>query len=256
MVMKPGDQVSYRMLPETRLHPANVLSIDEGNISLQLYDDVPAGLDRCRYITISESDADVEYFSEVGKRDGSVLKLKRVWTGKRGYFRVDDVFPVVYRPVDANMPLMESRIFSGYGEDVATLEVPDESINPNVWKLLVDMNAKLTLVLNQLRLEQSGLASARGIPVNISASGIRITLDAKVDVGGIYELKMLVPVYPPVGILVHGKLVRIEELESGKFALSLRFIDITDDVQDVIIQYTLKRQREQFRRQREQDQTA
>jgi len=63
---------------------------------------------------------------------------------------------------------------------------------------------------------------------------------------------MLLPSYPPVGVLVIGRVVRIDDLAAG-FDISLHFIDLTDEVREVIIQYTLKRQREILRRQRRRE---
>jgi c-di-GMP-binding flagellar brake protein YcgR len=63
---------------------------------------------------------------------------------------------------------------------------------------------------------------------------------------------MLLPANPPVGILTHGKVVKMQETGNGEYDVGLSFVDIDEEVRDAIIQYTLKRQREIIRKQRQQ----
>jgi len=251
MGLHPGDQISYRLMPDIDLYGASVLSVDEKTMELRVDADAPADVKNGQYVMINELDTDIEHYSEVSSWDGQTLRLRRMWTGKRGFFRVDDVFPVIYRIIDGKGRCTESRIFSGFGLDVEELDVLDETVSPRVWKMLVDINAKLEMILEKLNLENEGLTRAESIPVNISASGIRFFIDQPVEIGSMFELKMLLPVYPPVGVLAQGVVVRIEAPVGGKYETSLRFIDLIDEVRDVIIQYTLKRQREIIRRQRD-----
>jgi PilZ domain len=251
MGLRPEDQIRYRLMPDIDLYSATVLSADEKTMELRVDADVPSIVKKGQYVMITELDTDIEHYSEVTSWDGQSLRLRRMWTGKRGFFRVDDVFPVSYRIVDGTDRCNESRLFPGFGLELEDLNMPDETVSPKVWKMLVDINAKLEMILEKLNLDSEGLARAESIPVNISASGIRFSLDHPVVIGSMLELKMLLPVYPPVGVLAHGVVVRIETPVSGKYETSLSFIDLVDEVRDVIIQYTLKRQREIIRRQRD-----
>jgi hypothetical protein len=238
-------------MPDIDLYGATVLSVDENTIELRIDADAPTIVKNGQYIMINELETDIEHYSEVTFWDGQSVRLRQMWTGKRGFFRVDDVFPVIYRVVDSTDRCRESRIFSGFGLDVEKLDVPDETVSPRVWKMLVDVNAKLDMILEKLNLENEGLSRAKSIPVNISASGIRFPIDHPVEIGRMFELKMLLPVYPPVGVLAHGVVVRTEAPVNGRYETSLSFVDLIDEVRDVIIQYTLKRQREIIRRQRD-----
>lgn len=251
MGLRPGDKISYRLLPDIDLYGATVLSVDEKTMELRTDADAPTAVKNGRYVMINELDTDIEHYSEVTSWDGQTLRLRQMWTGKRGFFRVDDVFPVICRIVDCKDRRAASCIFSGFGLDVDELDVSDETVSPRVWKMLVDINAKLEMILEKLNLESEGLTRAESIPVNISASGIRFFLDHPVEIGSMCELKMLLPVYPPVGVLAYGVVVRVEAPVGGKYETSLRFIDLVDEVRDIIIQYTLKRQREIIRRQRD-----
>jgi PilZ domain len=251
MSLNPGDQICYRLMPEILRYTALVESDDGHTIVLRLGDDAPASISSGHYIMITEPENEVEHYTEVVSRNDRALELKRLWTGKRGYFRVDDVFPVICRNVTREKLQPESRLFSGYGGELEDMDVPDETVSPRLWKMLIAMNAKLGMLLERLNLDQEGLTRARSIPVNISASGLRIGLPDRASIGDTMELKMLLPVYPPVGVLAHATVTRVEEQEQDGYRTSLHFIDLVDEVRDVIIQYTLKRQRELMRRQRE-----
>jgi len=234
-------------------YSATVLSIDSASIVLQLNADSPTTLPPSQYVMISDIRDDIDYFNEAIDREGAILRLKRMWTGKRGFFRVDDVFPVLYRKVNAGEHLLESRIYTTYGEETANLDVPDESVSPRLWSLLVDINTKLGLVLERLHLENEGLTKADSIAVNISASGLRFASTVPFNTGDVVEVKMLLPTNPAVGILVHGNAVRVATLGNNTYETSLHFVNLTNEVRDLIIQYTLRRQREIVRRYREQD---
>jgi len=256
MSLNTGDRIIYCLVPGMKRYHAVVLSIDHASIMLQVLDDSPSVLPRGQYVMISEPVDDVDYYCEVVAREGMTLNLKRVWTGKRGYFRVDDIFPVLYRKVPPGAPGPISRIYSGYGDDAIDLTVQDEQVSPRLWKMLVDINSKLGLILERLNLESEGLTRAESIAVNISASGIRFPSSEKFSLNDVLEVKMLLPTNPALGLLAHGKVVRVDDVKNGAHETSLHFLDLVDDVRDVIIQYTLKRQREVVRRHREQHQGA
>jgi len=252
MPIEAGVRVVFRLIEESTLRHATVVAIDDNSIVLKPEYDISADFLPGQYLLISEPSTDIEYYGEVIDGEGSALRLRRMWTGERGYFRVDDVFPFTWRKITEGEPYRESCIFSGYGMDAVDLELPDDGASPRLWKMLLDINAKLDVVIRHLHLESEGLIRARGVPVNLSASGLRFRLDSRSSIGDDLEVKMLLPSYPPVGVLVIGRVVRIDDLAAG-FDISLHFIDLTDEVREVIIQYTLKRQREILRRQRRRE---
>jgi hypothetical protein len=253
MALSSGEKISYCMIPGMQRFGAIVQSIDTATIVLQVQEDSPTTLTPGQYVMISDASEEVDYYNEVISREGDALRLKRVWTGKRGYFRVDDRFPIIYKKISASEALLESRIYAGYGQELTDLETTEDTVNPRIWRMLVDINAKLGLILERLNIEGEGLATAERIAVNISASGIRFSVKETIEIGSLVEVKMLLPTNPPVGIVVYGKVVRTETPEAAGPVLSLHFVDLTEEVRDSIIQYTLKRQRDIVRRYREQD---
>jgi hypothetical protein len=177
-----------------------------------------------------------------------------MWTGKRGFFRVDDVFPVLFSKVNDVASRVEARVYTMYNsQEVAGLETPEDTVSPKLWNLLVDINTKLGMILEHLHLESEGLSKADNLPVNISASGLRFTSSVPFEHGDLIEIKMLLPANPAVGILTHGKVVRVAQMDDGAYETSLNFVGLGDEVRDIIIQYTLKRQREVVRRYRDQN---
>lgn len=196
--------------------------------------------------------ADLDYYAEVISMEDNTLRLKRMQGVNREYFRVDDVFPVIAKKVTGTLLNRKSKIFLGYVSGIYEVGAHDETINPQLWKLLVDMNNKLGLILERLYLESEGFLKAEDKQVNISASGIRFAMEENVDAGDIVEVKMLLPTYPPVGILTYGKVVRVENRGNGLHEVALHFSDMDDDVRDEIIQYSIQRQREFIRKQKQQ----
>jgi len=254
MALSSGEKTTYCLIPGMQRYNATVQSVDADTISLLLSSDSPAVFARGQYVMIADSTEDIDYYSEILSREGNDLRLKRVWTGKRGYFRVDDVFQVIYRKLAVDAPRSESRIYAGYGEEISDLNTAEQTVSPLLWKMLSDINAKLGLLLEKLSIENEGLTKAERIAVNISASGLRFAVGPEIEMGDLLEVKMLLPTSPVVGIVANTKVVRAEKQSAGVIDASLQFIDLTEEVRDVIIQYALRRQRDIVRHYREQDQ--
>ena len=256
MGLTAGDQTTYCLIPEMRCFSATVLTIDSESILLKLNADSPSTLPQSQDVMISDPTENIDYYNKIAGREGSTLRLKKIWAGKRSFFRVDDVFPIIFRKVSPDAPRRGSKSYSAFVEEIAGLEIPDDSVNPQLWKLLVNMNTKLGMILEQLQLDSMGLTETEGSPVNISGSGMRFPSNRQFGTGDLLEVKMLLPTNPATGVLVHGNVVRTQELEGGAHDVSLHFVDLSDHVRDLIIQYTQKRQREIVQRYREQEQGA
>jgi hypothetical protein len=192
-------------------------------------------------------DTGLDYYTEIMESGEGRLLLKRLWTGRRDYFRVCDVLPLVVRKVSGDRSLKKSRLVAGYGSGPSEPAVPDETISPQVWRMLVDISAKLDALMEKQYLESAGLTHAENIPVSISASGIKFILHEPAGVGDIIEVKMSLPLYPPVGVITFGEVVRATPIDQHSSEVAVKFINMDDDVRDEIIQYTLKRQREIIR---------
>ena len=249
-MLSPGEKVYYRFMQETSVHSARVICMKGDTVTLHISGEAPLNIHSGQHVMVSNENLD--FSTKVCSREGATLQLKMIWSEKREYFRVEDIFPLITKKICNNSTYRKSRVFSGFSQDVASLDLPDESIHPQLWKMLVDITTKLSLVLERLLLESEGLIKAENKEVNVSAAGIRYTTREKSEIGDVIEVKMLLPSYPPVGILTYGDVMRVLDLGNGEYEIALRFIDMDDEVRDELIQYTLKRQRELIRKQRGQ----
>lgn len=248
MGLDKGENVYYSVMPEITRYSATVASIDDNTVVLQTNNaqNVSTG----KYIVISGTD--FKYYTEIINVVDNILTLKQVWEEKRGYFRVDDVFPVVAKKIERHAPFQRSKIFRGYDMEMTDVDLPDETINPKLWKMLVDINAKLQLILERLLFESEGLIGSGNKIVNLSASGIRFTMNEKVVPGDKLEIKMLLPTGPPIGILTYGNVVKVNDMGNDQYEIALHFSDIDNEVREEIIQYTINRQREMSRKEKQQ----
>ena len=255
MDLEPGTNIAYRLLPDMNRRDGVVVAWNDKEIRIRIAGDDAVTPAPDRYVLVSEIDTETDYYGLMIAREGDVIVLKRMWTGKRGYFRVNDVFPVICTRVDGSIAGRGARFFPGFGMDMTPgIDMPDETVSPRLWKLLVDINSKLGLILEHLHLETQGLTTARPLPVNISASGIRLVMNGPVTPGDMVEIKMLLPVSPPAGIIAYGVAVRVEAKENDAHEVALHFTDLAQEIQDTIVQYTLNRQREIIRKLRQWEQ--
>jgi hypothetical protein len=184
----------------------------------------------------------------------------------RNYFRVNDVISVVANPLSLDKKGREeftstvssSKAFTLRDRDYSssqTAEIPAKpasSGNQRLHDMVTEINGKLDFILNHFMLDKEGLLSTEKKMVNISASGLKFTVNYHVKVSDIMEVKLLLPTYPPVVVFAYGKVIRAKKLDDSKYEVAIEYINLADDVRNEIIQYTLSHQREELRRSREQ----
>ncbi|VAX27377.1 hypothetical protein MNBD_NITROSPIRAE02-27 [hydrothermal vent metagenome] len=171
---------------------------------------------------------------------------------RRSFFRVDDAFPVKIKKVGKLS--VRSPVFLSQPTDKKTAEIGSGSQESGLVPLLQEINSKLDFLLDTLVLKDVGVLNEEARAVNISASGIRFEIDEEFEPGDVLELKMLLPSYPPVAVLSFGEVARVGVLErDGRrvYDTAIGFVEMTDEVRDEIIRYTLRRQREIIRKRRE-----
>jgi c-di-GMP-binding flagellar brake protein YcgR len=243
-----GKTVYYSVMPELTKYSATVVSIDDNIIVLRTKDvqDIQIG----RYIIITDSY--FKYYTAVVTIRDDIVTLKQVGQEQRSFFRVDDIFPLEATKIKGGASYVKSKIFRGCGFETSEIDLPDETINPKLWEMLVDINAKLTSILDKLFFDSEGFIKSENKIVNLSGSGIRFTMNEKVEPGDKLELKMLLPTGPPIGILTYGSVVRVNDIGNSQYEVSLQFSDMDDEVREEIIRYAINRQREIIRKERQQ----
>jgi hypothetical protein len=175
---------------------------------------------------------------------------------RREYFRVKDVLPMIAQRIEG-MAGKKSRVFSGYfsGQGITHCaeDPPDGTISPRLWKVLCDINSKVDLILDKLIGETEETASAQVKEVSLSASGMTFTTQNELALGDLMEVKMFLPLHPPVWVVVYGNLTRITEMNDQEREVAIHFNEIEDEVRDILSFYTIKRQREIIIKQRRHD---
>ncbi len=176
---------------------------------------------------------------------------------QRCYFRVDDVISVVANPANIDHDRGEkfiksftsSKAFS-LMDDSESTEQPygDGTENRKMYDMIAEIKTKLDFIINHFILEKEGLLSEGKKSVNISASGIRFTVNTPVKEGDLMKIKLLLPTYPPVAVFAYGAVKRVTGLDNGTYEISLEYLNMNDSVRKEIIQYTLSYQRETIKK--------
>jgi len=248
MSLDAGKKVYYKTMPEVTLQQATVVSTDGEIIVLDVEGkkDISAG----QQLMISADGS--QYFAEVLSFDRGSVRARKTWSNSRGYFRVDDVVPLVVRKVPAGRGLLVSRSFP-FSEVVAPVSgdaaAPD--VNPRVWQMLVNIHTMLGMILERLDMETEGFLNAEKTHVNMSANGMAFRSKEPFAAGDTLEVKMLLPARPPLGVIVYGTVIRADDAGNGETEIALHFNEMSEELRNEIIQYSLMRQREIIRSSRE-----
>jgi hypothetical protein len=178
-------------------------------------------------------------------------KSNQIGADRRQSFRVDDILSLVSRKIDSDEPHLRARILPGFAEDYlidSTEEPPDETVNPHVWRLLLQIQNRLGLIINKMNLDEHGVARAEPKPVSLSTTGAKFTTRERCIPGEVLEVKIFLPLDPPLWVVVYGKVQRNVRKQEGESQVAVQFLDMDDSVTEVINRYGLKRQRELIRK--------
>ncbi len=243
MNIDSGSDVRIRTEDGSLSLHGRVAEVREGKYLLKL-DEAVTGLGGRVLIIVHDSGSQSVKVERMND-DGTILVAPSK-EERRAFFRVDDMMPVRIRRAGPS-PKGSSRFISP-PLTIEGLDLPDEEVQENpLAGLLKEINTKLDFLINTLMMKDEGLDYEERIPVNISATGMRFDFHEEVKVGDIMELKMVLPTYPPVAILTYGEVVRVKEItRDGEriYETAVKFMEMTEEVREEIIQYTLKRQRE------------
>jgi hypothetical protein len=177
---------------------------------------------------------------------------------KRNYFRIEDVLRLVATPISADDHHEPSRILSStevLNKPILAqaANIPDNYGNKWLTDAVIEINDKLDFMINYFMLQEEGLLTAEKKKVNISASGIQFTVNYSVKVKDTLEIKLLLPSYPPVAVLLYGEITRVSPSGDGANAIALKYVDMAEVVRERIIQYALDHQRGQTKRLKDLD---
>lgn len=158
--------------------------------------------------------------------------------------------------VDARIPLEVSRVPGGMREGLRSRisgeTVPSEMrALPDLGdKLLTDwlkmLNTKLDTLISMLVLQKEGFSSLSLADVNISGGGMSFVSREEYGRGEVLELKMMLPLLPPVALYAYGEVVK-EEAEAGSRRIAVRFIAMDEKIRDEVVRFVFRRQRDLLR---------
>jgi hypothetical protein len=184
------------------------------------------------------------------------VEFKESSVERREYFRVKDVLPTIAQRIEG-MAGKKSRVLSGYFSGLSvshSVETPpDGTISPGLWKVLCDINSKVDLILDKLFGKTEETASAEVKEVSLSASGMSFPTQNEVALGDLMEVKIFLPLHPPVWVVVYGNVTRISEINDQEREVAIHFNEVEDEVRDTLSFYTIRRQREIIMKQRRYD---
>ncbi|MDI6727722.1 MAG: PilZ domain-containing protein [Thermodesulfovibrionales bacterium] len=166
----------------------------------------------------------------------------------REFSRVDAHVPFAVRLVPPEeRPNIKSKIS---GE---TILAEFQTLTDVEDKLLSDwlkmLNAKLDSIISMLTFQREGFGSLPFVQVNISGGGLGFNSKEKYNQGDVLEIKMLLPMMPPVALYIYGEVVKIEQ-QINSYAIAVKFIAMDEDIRDEIVKFVFRRQREMLREKR------
>lgn len=174
---------------------------------------------------------------------------------RRDFFRIDDVLPVVLKKCVLGPDAVKAKICSVCASQAGLppeLE-PGQDVSPQVWQVLMDIQAKVNLILEKLCLQEQGLGQVAAKRVSLSASGLSVHTEERFEAGDFLEVQMLLTLAAPVWVMVYGQVTRCEPLPGELNRIAIHFSDMDEAVRDLITQHALRRQREMIRKKRGYD---
>ncbi len=170
--------------------------------------------------------------------------------GMREFSRVDAHIPIEVRLVPSEERQNIRSKISG-----ETILAEFQTLTDLEDKLLSDwlkmLNAKLDSIINMLTFQREGFCSLPFSRVNISGGGLNFSSSERYKLGDVLEMKMMLPMIPPVALYIYGEVVKIEK-QINNFNIAVKFIAMDEDIRDEIVKFIFRMQREMLREKRKQ----
>lgn len=173
---------------------------------------------------------------------------------RRDHFRIDDVLPLTATLVEGrDESHLKSYILYGNcpSPGPPPLDAGNEAIPPALWRLLVDIHARMELILERLNALDPWFRQARSVPVNISEGGIRFASGQPFRVGDVLEIRLLLDPSPGLAVVTHARVNRVETQEDAPpdlaHLIAAQFLRLEESVREAICRHVLRRQRECIR---------
>jgi|APCry1669188970_1035186.scaffolds.fasta_scaffold14902_2 hypothetical protein len=165
--------------------------------------------------------------------------------------RVEDVLLIALKKIEddsCTKAMIYSGFYSGIGLSVLEEDLPDETINPRLWKKLISIDAKLNLILEKLIQNSDGFNRAQNRQVSLSEEDVRILTPDVFATGDLVEIKILLPFNSPVWVVIYGMVSQFRIIVSEENEVWIRLSEMADDVKQIMGYYLFNRQREIVRK--------
>ncbi len=173
---------------------------------------------------------------------------EKYYRSLREYSRVDGFLPVQIRVVEEEMRF---SIRSRTSVESALTEHPEmpEPEDRLVAECLRILNSKLDTIIRMLAFQTRDYMSLKIEQINISAGGLSTFVDEAVPLGAVVEIRLVLPNSPYMVFYIYGNVVKCEQA-SDRFAVSIGFTEIDEDIREQIAKFVFERQREILRKKR------
>ncbi len=163
----------------------------------------------------------------------------------RTYSRVN-----TYLPLEARLiPSEEKNNLTAHVSKVGIVidEVtPPELEDKILGEWLKMLNDKMDSIIEILSSERQDTSHITLEPLNISASGMRITSQRSYDVGSVMEIKIVLPIRPYKILYLYGEVVRVDA-KLDRFNVAVKFIGMNNEVEEELLRFDFKKHREMLK---------
>lgn len=156
----------------------------------------------------------------------------------------DAVMSVVVEKLDCGVSAHCSRLLGGSAVSSIGYEESGLSVDPRVWKLLLNIDTKLDLILDKLTRNTEGLDQARPVRIVLDDANIIVNWHELYAVGSLVRIKMWLPMRRLTGIVVGAVVEQVVPDRAGGGELRCLLSDVSDEVSDKLIEFAIDKQRE------------
>lgn len=163
----------------------------------------------------------------------------------REFSRVDAQIPFECRVVSSEeVDKLSSRISAD--TTITYFATPKDHEDRILSEWLKLFNNKLDSIIMLLTFHREGFSTLPYKDVNISGGGMSFHNKEPYNIGSVLELKMLLPMFPPVAMIIYAEVVKCDK-QADSWYIGLKFIKIEEEIRDEIVRFVFKRQRETIR---------
>lgn len=166
---------------------------------------------------------------------------------KRAFPRMSTVMPLEIRRLSSTE--MEGRTCR-ISTDLIVIDdaplPPVENERLNLWLNMI--NTKLDYLIRTAPLKKEVVVSVGFEPLNISGNGMSLATNEEISIGDVLEIRIVLQTYPSKILHLYGEVVRVDDALdiSGTHILGIKFLGMSDAVQDEILKFDFKKHRQRL----------